>query len=161
LGIKLLRGRAFDHADREGAPLVAVINDAMAKQYFAGSDPVGKQVAYARNPQRHWLTIVGVVSDIKEFGPDTPAEPVLYTPILKKQEEWRRWSGIVVRGPDVGPLASAIKQAVWSLDPEIPITKLIPMTALMSASLAQRRFTALLLTLFAATALALAMIGIY
>ena len=65
LGMKLVRGRAFDGTDRDGAPLVAVINEAMAKQYFAGRDPLGKQVAFARDPQRQWLTIVGVVSDIK------------------------------------------------------------------------------------------------
>ena len=161
LGMKMLRGRPFDAADREGAPLVAVINDAMAREYFAGEDPIGKAVAYARMPERRWMTVVGVVSDIKEFGPDVPAEPVLYTPIQQKLEEWRRWSGIVVRGPDAGPLASGIKQAVWSIDPAVPVTKLMPMTDLMAATLAQRRFTALLLTLFAATALALAMIGIY
>jgi putative ABC transport system permease protein len=133
----------------------------MAKQYYANEDPIGKQVAFARADKREWITIVGVVSNIKEFGPDTDAEPVLYTPIQQKLEPWRRWSGIIVRGPDMGQLSSGIKQAVWAIDPEVPVTKILPMTDLMAATLAQRRFTTLLLTLFAVTALALAVIGIY
>ena len=87
------------------------------------------------------------LSIIKEFGPDTPVEPVLYTPIAQKQEQWRSWSGIVVRCGDLAPLAGGIKQAVWAVDPEIPVTKMMPMTDLMAATLAQRRFTTLLLTI--------------
>jgi predicted permease len=159
----LLSGRGFDANDRAGSALVAIINAAMAAKYYPGEDPLGKQIAFARgqSPQRQWMTIVGVVRNIRDFGPDQDEEPTLFTPMQQKVEVWRRWTGIVVRGSDAAQLALSMKQAVWAIDPEIPIAKVAPMTALMASSLSQRQFTTLLLFLFAATALALAMIGIY
>jgi putative ABC transport system permease protein len=159
----LLSGRVFDSNDRAGSAPVAIINDAMAARYYPGEDPLGKQIAFARgpSPQRQWMTIVGVVGNIRDFGPDQEEEPTLFTPMQQKVEFWRRWTGIVVRGSDAAQLPSGVKQAVWAIDPEIPVTKITPMTSLVASSLSQRRFTTLLLILFAATALALAMIGIY
>jgi putative ABC transport system permease protein len=161
--IPVLAGRTFDASDRSGTPLVAVINAAMAKQYFPDEDPLGKQVTYARFPanERQWITIVGIVGNTKEWGAEMDDEAILYTPIQQNLQPWRRWSGIIVRGGDAPQAIAQIKQAVWSLDANIPVTKTLTMESLMSASLAQRKFTTLLLILFAATALALAMVGIY
>jgi putative ABC transport system permease protein len=159
--IPLRRGRAFSDADRAGAPLVGIINEEMVRQFYANEDPLGKQVRYARADGPQWITIVGVVGNVKDYGPDREDEPMLYTPIQQKVDFWRTWSGMVVRGDNPARMIEGIKQAVWSLDPAIPITKAMPMSALLAESLSQRRFTALLLVLFAATALALAIVGIY
>jgi putative ABC transport system permease protein len=160
--IPLRRGRAFADSDRAGAPLVAIINEEMVRQFYANEDPLGQQVRYARaDGPPQWITIVGVVGNVKDYGPDREDEPMLYTPMQQKTAFWRTWSGMVVRGDNPVRMIEGIKQAVWSLDPAIPITKTMPMNALLAESLSQRRFTALLLVLFAATALALAVVGIY
>jgi putative ABC transport system permease protein len=86
----------------------------------------------------------------------------MYTPLAQKQELWRRWSGIVVRSSlDPHALAKGVEEAVWSLDRSIPVTKIKPMAEMLTETRSQRRFTTLLLVLFAATALALAIVGIY
>lgn len=162
LHIPLVQGRAFEASDRAGAPLVGVINQSMVQQFFPAEDPLGKQIAFARNPgPRQWITIVGVVGDIREYGPAQDEGPAIYLAMQQKQEPWRRWSGIIVRGAPGADLDTGIKQAVWSVDSTVPVTKIQPMTAMMADTLSRRKFTTLLLALFAFTALALAMVGIY
>jgi len=134
----------------------------MVQQFFPAEDPLGKQIAFARNPgPRQWITIVGVVGDIREYGPAQDEGPAIYLAMQQKQEPWRRWSGIIVRGAPGADLDTGIKQAVWSVDSTVPVTKIQPMTAMMADTLSRRKFTTLLLALFAFTALALAMVGIY
>ena len=172
LQIPLRQGRFFQESDREGAPLVAIVNEAMVRQYFAKEDPLGAQLYFARDPKHTHFSIVGVVGDVRESGPDQDAEPAIYLPLMQKQEPWRRWAAIVVRakdaranasGSDDAPaaLAETIKNAVWAVNPQIPVNKIGPFTGLLADSLAPRRFNTLLLVIFAATALALAMIGVY
>jgi predicted permease len=162
LRIPLVRGRNFEDSDREGAPLVAVINQSMAREFFPSEDPLGKQIAFARMPgPPQWFTIVGVVADIHEYGPDQEQGSAIYMPVQQKLTPWRRWSGIVVRGAPGARLDQAIKQAVWSIDATVPVTKIQPLSAMMADTLARRKFTTLLLTIFAFTALTLAMVGIY
>jgi putative ABC transport system permease protein len=177
LQIPLRQGRFFTEADREGAPLVAIVNEAMVRQYFAKEDPLGAQLYFARDDKHTHFTIVGVVADVKESGPDQDAEPAIYTPLMQKQEPWRRWAAIVLRaneastndvrsnatGSNEAPaaLAQTIKNAVWAVNPRIPVNKVGPLSGLLAGSLAPRRFNTVLLAIFAATALALAMIGVY
>src|SRR4051812_774664 len=162
LRIPIVKGRGFESSDRDGAPLVGVINESMARQYFPSEDPLGKQITFAHNPPpRPWITIVGIVSDIREYGPEQDEGPAIYLAMQQKQEPWRRWSGIIVRGAPGAHLDQAIKQAVWSIDATVPVTKIQPLSAMMADTLSRRKFTTLLLTLFAMTALTLAMVGIY
>src|SRR3954464_4553085 len=157
LRIPIVKGRGFESSDRDGAPMVGVINESMARQYFPSEDPLGKQIAFAHNPPpRPWITIVGIVGDIREYGPDQDEGPAIYLSMQQKQEPWRRWSGIIVRGVPGAHLDQAIKQAVWSIDATVPVTKIQPLSAMMADTLSRRKFTTLLLT-----ALALAMVGIY
>src|SRR6185437_6432810 len=90
LEIPLLKGRAFQASDREDAPLVAIINQSMAKQYWPGADPIGSRIRFARQTPPEWLTIVGVAGDVKSQGLDQNEGPTVYTPIFQKQEPWRR-----------------------------------------------------------------------
>jgi putative ABC transport system permease protein len=172
LQIPLRQGRIFTGADREGAPLVAIVNEAMVRQYFAKEDPLGAQLFFARDDKHTHFTIVGVVADVRESGPDQDADPAIYLPLMQKQEPWRRWAAIVVRSNAVrskearsneapAALAQTIKNAVWAVNPQIPVNKVSPLTGLLADSLAPRRFNTVLLVIFAATALALAMIGVY
>ncbi|HEY6306297.1 MAG TPA: ABC transporter permease [Candidatus Angelobacter sp.] len=162
LEIPLLQGRFFAETDRAGAPLVAIVNQTMVREFFANADPIGAQIYFARDPEQKRLTIIGVVGDVKEFGPDEDQDPAIYTHILQKQEPWRRWSGIILRSAGgQATLAEELKKAVWAVDPEIPVNKIEPLADMLADSLAARRFNTLLLSLFATTSLLLAITGVY
>jgi putative ABC transport system permease protein len=135
----------------------------MAEQYFPAENPIGAQVAWARSQQKQWMTIVGIVGDIRHDGLDDQAAPALYTPLAQKQMAWKRFASVVVRTRAADPLlaASAVEAVILHADPQLPVTLVEPMTAVMSESLAERRFNLVLLCSFAAVALTLAMIGIY
>ncbi|MDX2032924.1 MAG: ABC transporter permease [Blastocatellia bacterium] len=160
--IPLRAGREFTPFDKESAPLVGIINEALAKAWFANEDPLGKRVRWARDEEVRWITIVGVVGDVRHFGLDAPEEPALYTPYSQSGRAWKRWMSVVARGTQpAGALMLAVKNAVWKVDSQLPLTKALPMTSVMAESYAERRFNMLLLSLFAAMALALAGVGIY
>jgi len=160
--IPLRLGRDFapqDFADK--APLVGIANDAMVKQYFANEDPLGKRIRWARDPEVHWITIVGVVGDVKHFGLDLPEQPALYSPYTQINP-WKRWMTVVARtqsSPDA--MAQAVKQEIWKVDSQLPITDVKTMNEVSAASFAARRFNMLLLAIFAGLALVLGAVGIY
>ena len=160
--IPLQRGRDFGPADfDEKAPRVGIANEAVVRQYFQNEDPLGKRVRWARQPQPEWITIVGVVGDVKQFGLDLPEEPTLYTPYTQINP-WKRWMSIAARTQgDPGAAAQALKQEIWKVDSQLPVTKVEPMSEVAASSFAARRFNMTLLSLFAGLALALAGIGIY
>jgi putative ABC transport system permease protein len=164
LEIPVLKGRAFLAGDRNDAPLVAIINQSMAKQYWPGADPIGARVRFARQtgpPQ--WWTVVGVVGDVKSQGLDQEEGPMIYTPIFQKQEPWRRWATIVVRSSGAPPLqlSDTVKRAVWAFDSQLPLVQVHPMEWLLDDSLSERRFNTLLLGVLAGASLLLAMVGVY
>jgi len=160
--IPVLRGRDFgpqDYADK--APLVGIANAAMVRQYFQNEDPLGKRVRWARDPEIHWMTIVGVVGDVKHFGLDLPEQPGLYSPYTQAAP-WKRWMRLVARTQsDPAGMAQAVKEQIWKVDSQLPITKVETMNELAAESFAARRFNMLLLAIFAGLALALAAVGIY
>jgi putative ABC transport system permease protein len=160
--IPLLQGREFTTQDKEDAPLVGIANQTLVERYFKDENPLGKRVRWARNPGNTWITIVGVVADVKHFGLDTPEEPALYTPYAQAGAPWKRWMTLVARTPgEPTAFASTIQKQIWQIDAQLPVTKLRPMAEVMARSFAERRFNMLLLGLFAAVALVLAAIGIY
>ncbi len=160
--IPLLVGRDFTPQDKEEAPLVGIANQTLVERYFKNENPLGKRVRWARNPPDTWITIVGVVGDVKHFGLDTPEEPALYTPYTQAGAPWKRWNMLVVRTQgEPHAFADAIKKQIWQVDAQLPVTKLQTMPELMALSFAERRFNMLLLGIFAAVALVLAAIGIY
>jgi putative ABC transport system permease protein len=161
--IPLLSGRAFTLQDTETSERVAVISRSMAEQYWPNQSPIGSQVRWARSDKVEWMTIVGVVGDIRHDGLDDEAYPAVYTPYTQKPMPWKRFLSVVVRtqAPDPMSLAGQVKEAVWKVDSQLPITYLEPMSAVIAESLSERRFTMVLLTVFASLALALAVIGIY
>jgi putative ABC transport system permease protein len=160
--IPLKAGRDFGPQDfDEKAPLVGIANEAMIRQYFQNEDPLGKRVRWARNSQIEWITIVGVVGDVKHFGLDLPEQPGLYTPYTQISP-WKRWMSIAARTrADPGSMAQSLKQQIWKVDSQLPVTRVETMSEVAADSFAARRFNMSLLTLFAALALVLASIGIY
>jgi putative ABC transport system permease protein len=162
MGIPLRAGRLLTEADREGAPLVGVVNESMARRFFPGSDPIGRRVRWARMQEVHWITIVGVVGDVRHFGLAEADRPAMYTPFTQADQDWKRWSEVVVRGPgSPGGLESVIRRRLHGVDPMLPITRIRPVDRVVSESLGRQRFGAELLSIFAGSALALACVGIF
>jgi putative ABC transport system permease protein len=163
MGIPLVQGRDFTAQDREDAPLVGVINSSMARQYFLNENPLGARIRWARQEgEPKWITIIGVVGDVRHFGLDQPEEPAIYTPYAQSMNVWKRWMYVVVRSRvESASLASSVKNQIWAVDNQIPVTKIRTMTEVMAESVAKRRFNMLLLAVFASVALVLAAVGIY
>jgi len=160
--IPLRAGRDFGPQDlTENAPLVGIANEELVRQYFQNEDPIGKRIRWARNPQIEWITIVGVVGDVKHFGLDLPEQPALYSPYTQINP-WKRWMSIAARTEgNPNAMAPSIKQEIWKVDPQLPVTRVETMSEMAAESFAARRFNMSLLTLFAGLALILAAIGIY
>ena len=160
--IPLRAGRDFNGSDfQEHSPLVAIANDALVRQFFPNEDPIGKRVRWARDPNDRWRTIVGVVGDVKHFGLDLPAEPELYTPYTQI-DPWKRWMTFVARTQTTpAAMAQVVKQRVWKVDSQLPVTRVLAMDEVSAASFASRSFNMLLLSIFAGLALVLAAVGIY
>ena len=121
--IPLRAGRTLTDLDREDQPLVAVINEALARQFFARQDPIGQRIRWGREtgPPR-WMTIVGVVADIKQYSLAQPAYPAVFTAFAQSNEAWRRWMSVVLRMPAFSmSLIPFVKRQVWSLDNQIPL----------------------------------------
>jgi putative ABC transport system permease protein len=160
LGSPLLQGRAFDERDAQGTPLVAIINQTMARNLFPNEDPIGKHLKLI-NPEQSadWRTIVGVVGDIKYQGLDDPDQQAIYTPFPQTPF---LWAYVMVRtASDPASFTASIRNAVASVDPNITAVNLQPMSRLVSNSVAQPRFNMTLLAAFALLALLLAAVGLY
>jgi putative ABC transport system permease protein len=160
--IPLKAGRNFgpqDYADH--APLVGMANESLVKQYFQNEDPLGKRIRWASDPAQRWMTIVGVVGDVKHFGLDLPELPAFYTPYTQIAA-WKRWMSVTARTQaDPASMSQVIKQEIWKVDSQLPVTRLQTMDDVAAESFAARRFNMSLLSLFAGLALVLAAIGIY
>jgi len=160
--IPLRLGRDFAPQDFiDKAPLVGIANDAMVRQYFANEDPLGKRIRWARDPEIRWITIVGVVGDVKHFGLDLPEQPALYSPYTQISP-WKRWMSVAARiqsNPE--SMIQTVKQQIWKVDSQLPVTDVKTMNEVSAASFAARRFNMLLLAIFAGLALVLGAVGIY
>jgi len=161
--IPLRAGREFTPLDREGQPLVAIVNEEIVREFFPHEDPIGVRICWAGDvgPPR-WMTVIGVAGDVKHSGLNQPTDPAVYTPFSQNDERWRRFMSLAIRARDASPgLVAEVKKQIWSLDAQIPVDDVRPMDELIAMSVAQQRFNMLLLGLFAALALILAAVGIY
>jgi predicted permease len=159
MGISLLRGRTFTDQDRKNTTPVAVINEAMARQYWPGEDAIGKRILWGGRPA---FTIVGVVNNVKLYGLDAEAGPGIYMSVFQVESGISFQTVFAVRGPgDPVSLIPAVRKEIWSVDKELPIYDVSTMKDVIAESLAHRRFTLRLLSTFAAIALLLAAVGLY
>jgi putative ABC transport system permease protein len=167
LGIPLLKGRLFsrsDRVEREKDPMIVIINQTMAKQYFGGKDPIGSRIQTGDpDPTAPWETIVGVVGDVKYSGLDSGPGPTIYVPY--NENAWAGWARemyLVVRGSGNAPdLVPALRTQLASMDSTIPLAQIRTMDELLDESLVQQRFRTWLISGFAALALLLSAIGLY
>jgi putative ABC transport system permease protein len=169
LGAPLVRGRFFDDRDDRQAPLVVLVDEAMASRYWPNEDPVGRRIKFgARASNSPWMTIAGVVGNIKTDGLDQPDQPHIYAPIF--QNSGYAMAVYIRADADaagaaglagLNGLTQALRREIRAVDPDLPVFGERKMEDLISASLAQRRFAARLISLFGALALLLSGIGIY
>jgi putative ABC transport system permease protein len=158
LGVPLKRGRDFTRADRMGAPKVVVINETAARQFWAGEDPIGRRVGVGQGGFSDGAEVVGIVGDVRQNMDSLPTADV-YLPYFQSP---RPGMMIFVRTAEIpGRSATAVRAALREVAPHYPIYDLKPMRERAAAATAQARFGAVLLGVFAATALALAVIGVY
>lgn len=158
MGIPLLAGRLFDARDTPERPRVVLINSALARRFFPGVDPVGRRLGVGNPAKPTWLEVVGVVGDVHQLGLDQAPAPEFY----KSQLQEPAWSyTLAVRAEREADLVLAsVRGAVRRIDPEMPVYNVRTAESLLSGAVAQPRFRALLLGLFAALAAVLAAVGI-
>ncbi len=158
-GIRLLRGRAIDSGDRAGEGVV-MINEAMARRYFPGEDPIGRTILrrwWAPDMPERWR-IVGLVGDVRTGSLAEPAPEAIYYPCSRVS--FGTMTLLVASARDAAGLADELRAVVRRLDPELPLT-VARTSALLDDSLGPRRFQVTLLVLFAALSLALAATGLF
>jgi predicted permease len=166
LEIPVLRGRLFNDSDDDNAPLVAVINQAMARTYWRGEDPLGKRLRLGRGrlgvglpPSKTWITIVGVVADARTESLANASVPQIY---LSLYQETPKELAIFLRGDlNASAIPEEVRAMVQSVDPGLPVYGAQTLDDAVSTSLAERRFSMEMVACFAATALLLAALGIY
>jgi putative ABC transport system permease protein len=165
MGMRIVRGRAFTESDSPASPRVAIINQALANQYFPGQDPIGKRLEVAFYTPPRWREIVGVAADVKAAGLDQSTPVQVYTAYLQEPAFLR---GIVPAitvvartAQDPATIGSAMKGAILDTDRSQPVFAMQPMTEVVSQSIALRRLALALLAFFAASALFLAALGLY
>jgi predicted permease len=159
MGIPIVRGRAFTARDTPDAPPVVIVDEALARRFFAGQDPVGRRLMLTSSAGRTPVEIVGLAGDVRAHGLEEPVEGGIYLPIRQQPTPLL---GITLRtNLDPRSLAGPMRAAVWAVDPEQPVTYVMPMADLVSESLTFRRAGMLLAAGFGALALLLAAMGIY
>jgi len=172
-GIKLLRGRDFTAADVAGAPLVTIVNRTLAEKYWPGQDPIGKRLH--RGPAEGklpWLTVVGEIGEMKQFGADSPALNQFYFPAAQAKADAGSFAPPNMLTGNFGYLlirsalppdqtAEELRKAVRGIDPQLPLTHVEAMDKVVGEGQAPQRFNAAVISSFAGAALLLSLLGIY
>lgn len=162
MGIPLLAGRDFTSQDNADSPMVGLVNESFVREYFPNENAIGARIAWARATPLQWMTIIGIVGDVKHYGLNLPELPAFYGSYIQLNQPWKRWMYVAVRS-DQNPatLIAQVKGQIWTVDNAIPITKLRMMSEVMASSLSAQQFNMTLMAIFAGVALILAAVGIY
>jgi len=160
MGIPLLKGRFFTEQDGPDKPQAAIINEAMVRRYWPNEDPIGKRFTFGDPASdSQWITIVGVVGDVKRQGLDASVRIESYRPHSQLSE--RRMEVVVRTSGDPLSLAKTLRDTVWSLDKDVPVADIKTMDDILADTMASRRFNLLLMSIFASVAMILASVGLY
>jgi predicted permease len=154
-----VEGRAFAAGDSEDATLVVIINQAMARNWWPGANPIGQRLLFHGRPV--WRTVIGVVGDVRHGGLDDAAHAEIYVPFAQMANLQLPSTLVVRTATDPTALSSSVRQAVRAIDPNLPIDRMQTMQQVVSASVGEPRFRTTLLGAFALMALIIASIGIY
>ena len=161
MSIPLLMGRKLTEQDTETTPNAVVISETMARRYWPAEDPIGKSIAAGRiTSPEDWIQVVGVVKDVRQFELNAEPKPQMY--MAYRQAGFFEPRDLVVK-TDVDPssLAAPVRNAIWEIDKDQPVSNIQTMEEILADSIARQRFSMLLLAIFAAVALVLAGVGIY
>jgi putative ABC transport system permease protein len=159
--VPLLQGRFFNDGDQFDGPGVVIVNNAFAKKWFPNQEAVGKRITFddPRKPDMKWLTIVGLVGDMRHRGLDLDPKPEYYLP--HNQRPYRGMILAVRSAQDPRSLTSTIRREISRLDPDLPAANVRTLEQVTADSIAPRRLSVVLISVFAAVALVLASVGIY
>jgi putative ABC transport system permease protein len=161
MGIPLMRGRLFQENDGPDAPHVALVSESLAKRYWPNEDVIGKQIQYGNmDGDLHPLTIIGIVGDVRDNGLDRDPRPTVYANYFQRPASTSEFSIVARARGDVASLTNAMRREARALNPEMP-TKFETIEQIVSASFDNRRFSMIMLAIFAGSALLLAMVGLY
>ncbi|HYL34275.1 MAG TPA: ABC transporter permease [Bryobacteraceae bacterium] len=165
LRIPLLEGRLFDSSDGQHTPKVVIINQAAARRFWPGENPLGKRILSGLDDSE-WSMIIGVVGDVKHAGLDADAEPETYYHYLQIPPHWMNFAeattSLAIRtSSDPRGIISPLRREVRGLDPDLPLFNVRTMQELVQGSVAQVRLRTFLLALFAGLGLVLALVGLY
>jgi putative ABC transport system permease protein len=166
MGATLRRGRMFNDDDSEKAPSVALVDEAAVHTFWPGEDPVGKRIRFGRDifingkvQPAPWMTVVGVVSNIKFSKLDEDQTPHIYGSMY--QRSGKLFNVVIKATGDPVALGHEIQRQVQSVDSSLPVSEAVTMTEVVNQSVGERKFAAALIALFAALALGLAAVGVY
>lgn len=160
IGMRLIEGRSFNSGDGANTPLIALVNQAAAKSFWHGVDPVGTHFRRHSDTKGAWVTVVGVVGDVRQVGLDQPPRPEIYLPY----QQWNIFAPSYLAVRTTGDpmfVADAVREQVWAVDKAQPVTDIMPLEQMLGDYLAPRELQSSLLSGFAGFALLLAALGIY
>jgi predicted permease len=162
IGTPLRRGRYLAATDRVDAPPVVVVNEAMAGQFWPGLDPVGRRLRISDNGDSEWLTVVGIVGDVRQMGLDLPVASELYLPYPQYPgQPWFAPRELVVRAPDPLALVASITREIHAVDASLAVSDVRLLDDLLDEEVAARRLGTVVLASFAGFAALLVVVGIY
>jgi putative ABC transport system permease protein len=165
LGERIARGRGFTAADTADGEQVGLVNETMARTYWPAGDAIGRRFRMGSNPARPWVTVVGVVADVRHNGVTVPIKEKFYRPLSQFHRSTgmpRRTMSVVLRTEgDPTRLAAALRAAVREVDPSVPLAAVWPMTEVVETSLATPRLAGAVLAVFALLALVLSAVGLF
>ena len=159
MGMSILKGRAFTAQDVANQPLVCIVDETMVQTYWPGQDPIGKWIRFGSNPQNPRMTVVGVVGHVKNYGVDQESRVETYLPVMQNPVGTATF--VIRTAGDAGAVSSAVRQALGSIDADVPLYGVRALDDILSDSRGQRRIAAQLLAAFSLLALVLAAVGIY
>jgi putative ABC transport system permease protein len=159
MGIPMIAGRTFDTRDKDGAPGVMIVNVAFAKKFWPGESPIGKRLRFEDKAGEPWSEVVGLVGDTRQLGLAEAAPPLLY---LSYEQFVLPFTTVAVRSTlPHAAVVSLLKSQLAAVDPDLPFGDIDPLEATISGNIAEARFRAVLIGVFALLALALAAVGLY
>jgi predicted permease len=161
MGIPLISGRTFEWADQEQSRRVAIVSRAFAEKYWPKESPIGKRLSNFDFEDDEWHTIVGVVGDVRASGVDQELQQAIFVP-LTGHDEIRRSFSLVIRTTGYPEyLTDTVRNEVWTIDPNLPVSNVQTLEELLSSSTARTSFAMTMLAIAAGVALLLGSIGIY
>jgi predicted permease len=162
MGIPLLAGREFTAGDTAEAPNVAIVSERIVREYFPGGPGTALGRRVRLSDRGEWLTVVGVVADIRQMGLDRDVQPMLYVPFQQERTAFfLRFVSFVARTATPAGVVEGIRAEIRRAAPDLPIESTVTMDEAVAASVAPPRFRMLLMALFATTATLIATCGIY